>query len=451
MILRNTLALILGLALLSACTERAPEGVALVGATVIDGTGRPPLRDAVVVVRGNRIASIAPRAGFEPPRRMTVVDVSGRWIIPGLIDAHAHVERWALPRYVAFGVTSLRSVHGRMDSALALRDEVNLGGTAAPRIWSAGAMIDGVPPTWPDALEAADERGGRRAIDTLVAAGADFAKLYTRIDSRRMRAILDEARTFGLPVSAHLGLTDALTATSLGLSAIEHMSGVPEAAASDPERYYAAHRQNFFSGWTAFERGWADVDSASLHRVARVLAERGTILVPTMVLHDTYSRLDDPAIYTDDALSAVPRPEIERWNTSEMIQRAGWTTEDFADFRKSRPNQELFLRLFRSEGGVIAAGTDASNQQLVPGASEHRELELLVQAGLPPEAALAAATRNAAALLGVDSIGTLGAGRVADLLVLSANPLRDIRNTRAIEYVMLRGTLYPADSLRAGW
>ena len=449
--LRNALALIIGLVLLTACAERTPEGVALVGATVIDGSGRPPLQDAVVLVRGNRIASIGPRGGFELPRRVIEIDVSGRWIIPGLIDAHAHVERWALSRYVAFGVTSLRSVHGRMDSALALRDEVNLGGTVAPRIWSAGAMIDGVPPTWPDALEAADERGGRRAIDTLVAAGADFAKLYTRIDASRMRAILDEARTFGLPVSAHLGLTDALTATSLGLGAIEHMSGVPEAAARDPERYYAAHRRNFFSGWTAFERGWVDVDSAALHRVARVLAERGTILVPTMVLHDTYSRLDDPTIYTDDALSAVPRPEIERWNTAELIQRAGWTAKDFQDFRKSRPNQELFLRLFRAEGGVIAAGTDASNQQLVPGASEHREMELLVQAGLPPEAALAAATRNAAAVLGVDSIGILAAGRAADLVVLSADPLRDIRNTRSIEYVMLRGTLYRADSLRVGW
>lgn len=451
MMQRIALALILGLTLLAGCADRAPEGVALVGATVIDGAGSRPLEDAVVLVRGGRIESITSRANFELPRRITEVDVSGRWIIPGLIDAHAHVERWALRRYVAFGVTSLRSVHGRLDSALALRDEINLGGSVAPRIWSAGAMIDGVPPTWPNALEASDQRSGRRAIDTLVAAGADFAKLYTRIDATLMRAILDEARTFGLPVSAHLGLTDALTATSLGLGAIEHMSGVPEAAARDPERYYAAHRRNFFTGWTAFEKGWAEADSAALHRVARQLAERSTILVPTMVLHDTYSRLDDPTIYTDDALSAVPRPEIERWNTAEMIQRAGWTAKDFQDFRNSRPNQELFLRLFRAEGGVIAAGTDASNQQLVPGASEHREMELLVQAGLPPEAALAAATRNAAQLLGVDSIGTLAIGHVADLLVLSADPLRDIRNTRSIEYVMLRGTLYRADSLRSGW
>lgn len=448
---RTSLALILGLTLLAACADRAPEGVALVGATVIDGSGGKPFENAVVLVRGGQIESITSRANFELPRRVTEVDVSGRWIIPGLIDAHAHIERWALPRYVAFGVTTVRSVHGRLDSALALRDAINLGGTLAPRVWSAGAMIDGVPPTWPDALEADDQRSGRRAIDTLVAAGADFAKLYTRIDATRMRAILDEARTFGLPVSAHLGLTDALTATSLGLGAIEHMSGVPEAASRDPEKYYAAHRRSFFSGWTAFERGWAEVDSASLHRVARLLAERNTILVPTMVLHDTYSRLDDPTIYTDDALGAVPRAEIERWNTAEMIQRAGWTAKDFQDFRASRPNQELFLRLFRAEGGVIAAGTDASNQQLVPGASEHREMELLVQAGLPPEAALAAATRNAAQLLGVDSIGTLSRGHVADLLVLSADPLRDIRNTRSIEYVMLRGTLYRADSLRAGW
>jgi imidazolonepropionase-like amidohydrolase len=131
-----------------------------------------------------------------------------------------------------------------------------------------------------------------------------------------------------------------------------------------------------------------------------------------------------------------------------MIQRAGWTRADFDAFRRSRPAQDLFLRLFFGAKGIIATGTDASYPQIVPGESEHRELDLLVRAGIPPEDALLAATRNAALLIGADSIGTLAPGRVADLLVLSRSPYENIGNTRAIEYVMSRGTLMPADSLR---
>jgi imidazolonepropionase-like amidohydrolase len=445
----RSLLLVLLLALVSAgCRDRGPAGLALVGATVIDGSGRAPLRNAVIVVRGSHIDTIIPASAFEPSRRMTVVDVHGKWIIPGLIDAHAHVSRWALRRYLAWGVTSVRDVHGIMDSILPLRDEVNLHSIAGPRIYTAGAMIDGVPPTWPNAFAVQNERAARGAVDSLVQVGADLAKVYTRIDPELLRAISDEARTFQLRIAAHLGLTDAVTAANLGVTSIEHMSGVPEAASGDPERLYAAHRRGFFPGWTAFERAWAGLDSASMLRVAQALVAKRVILVPTLVLHETYANLDQPSTYTDSALSAVPRAQIERWNTADMIQRAGWTRADFDAFRRSRPAQDLFLRLFFGAKGIIVTGTDAANQQLVPGESEHRELDLLVRAGIPPEDALLAATRNAALLIGADSIGTLAPGRVADLLVLSRSPYENIGNTRAIEYVMSRGNLMPADSLR---
>jgi imidazolonepropionase-like amidohydrolase len=134
-----------------------------------------------------------------------------------------------------------------------------------------------------------------------------------------------------------------------------------------------------------------------------------------------------------------------------MVARAGWTAEDLADFRRSRPNQDLFVRLFHGAGGRIATGTDASNQLLIPGYSEHQELALLVRAGLSPRDALVAATRNGALLLGVDSIGLIAPGKVADLVVLRADPLKDIGNTLAIDKVMSRGRLMSADSIRAAW
>jgi len=394
---------------------------------------------------------VTARTGFQLPERTTEVDLSGRWIIPGLIDSHAHVVPWALPRYLAWGVTTVRDVHGTFDSILALRRQVNLGSVTGPRIYSAGAMIDGLPSTYPDAIGANRASDARKGVDRLVNASVDYIKIYTRVDPPLLNAILDEARTFNMPVTAHLGLTDAVTAARAGVTSVEHLTGVPEAALPDPSSLYAAHYRSFFSGWTAFERSWAGLDSAVLGRVASELAARRIILIPTLVLHDTFSRLDDPAVLQDTMLKAVPPIEQQAWNVPDLIARAAWTDSDYPAFRNARPKQDLFLRLFAAAGGRIAAGTDASNQLLIPGYTLHREMQLLVGAGFSAQEALLAATRTGAVLLGVDSLGLIAPGKVADLVVLSRDPGAEIGNTLAIDKVMLRGRLLSADSIQAAW
>jgi imidazolonepropionase-like amidohydrolase len=448
----------LGLSVLLACASGEPDGVALLGATLIDGTGGPPLEESAIVVRRGRIESVGPRRGFQLPQRTRELDLTGRWIMPGLIDGHVHlvdpqhgVLRWSMSRYLAWGVTAVRDMHGPLRSALRLQREMARGWRPGPRVYSAGAMIDGVPATYPDAITAPSQKDGRRGVDLLVNSGADLVKVYTRIDRQRLASVLDEARTFNLRVAGHLGLTDAETAARRGLGSLEHMSGIPEAAAADPSALFAAHRRSFFAGWTGFERAWAGLDSAALDRVAAVLADRNVIVVPTLVLHETFSRLDDPAVLGDTMLKVIPIEEQRRWNVPDMIARAGWTGRDFAAFRRARPAQNRFLRIFRRKGGRIAAGTDAANQMLIPGYALHREMELLVGAGLAPAEAIASATRNGALLLGVDSLGLLAEGKVADLVVLRRDPLADIRNTLAIEHVMSRGTLFAPDSIRARW
>ncbi len=448
---RATSLALAALVALGGCRDRGPEGLALVGATVIDGSGGTPLADAVVLVRGTHIEAIAPREGFKIPGHTRKVDVAGRWIIPGLIDAHAHVARWSLPRYLAWGVTTVRDAHGQLDTILGLREEAILNAVASPRIFTAGAMIDGVPTTYPDALPAADPVAARKAVDKLAVAGVDYLKVYTRITPALLRAVVDEARTFNLRVTAHLGLTDAVTAATIGVHSIEHLSGVPESAVADPAPFYAAHARSFFAGWTMFEQSWATLDSAALSRVAGELAGRHIVLIPTLVLHETFAHLDDSTLYRAPELRAVPDSERARWNVPDMIRRAGWGPADFAAFRASRPAQDRFIREFRAAGGIVAAGTDAANQMLIPGFSEHQELSLLVDAGLTPTAALLAATRDAAHLLGADSLGRIGPGRAADLVVLTADPLANIRNTRAVEWVMVRGNLMRADSIRKSW
>lgn len=433
-----------------ACGEKPPTGVALVGGTVVPGGGGAPQTDAVVVVRGGRIEAVMPRAGFSLPERTTQVDVSGKWVIPGLIDAHGHVAPWALTRYLAWGVTTVRDVHGTQDTILSLRRRAAAGELVSPRIYAAGAMIDGRPTTYADAIGVDDASDARKAVDRLSVAGADFIKIYTRLDAPLLRAIVDEAATFNLKVTGHLGLTDAVTAAEAGIGAIEHLSGIPEAG-GDASALYSAHYRGFWPGWTAFERAWVGLDSASLTRVAGQVAGQQVVLIPTLVLHETFSRLDDTAVTAPPELVAVPKAEQERWNVRGMIERAGWTAADFAAFRQARPYQNRFVRAFKKAGGLIAAGTDASNQLLIPGFSEHRELELLVAAGFTPAEALEAATTAGATLLGADSLGTIAAGKAADLVILGADPLADIRNTRKVEQVMVRGRLMSADSIRGSW
>jgi imidazolonepropionase-like amidohydrolase len=442
--------LVLFAALGSGCGPKEKDRIALVGANLVSGTGDPVLRDAVVVIREGKIETVAPREGFAIPKAARQVEVSGSWIIPGLIDGHGHVERWALSRYIAAGVTTVRDVHGQQDSILALREEVGLGGMVAPRVYTAGAMIDGQPATYEDASEVRTAEQARRAVDARAVAGVDYIKVYTHITPELLRPLLDEAGTFNLKVSAHLGLTDALTAGRLGVAAIEHLSGIPEALSATPERFYAEHRASFFRGWTYFEKSWSALDSAALTRLAVTLAEGRVVMVPTLALHQIYSRLDDPATYTQADLKTIPDSIIRRWNVPDMVARAGWKPADYPLFRAARAKQDLFLRAFRAAGGRIIAGTDAGNQLLVPGLSLHTELELLVDAGLTPSDALQTATRNPAQLLGADSLGVVAPGKVADLVILGANPLSDIRNTRQVQWVMVRGQLYSADSVRAG-
>ena len=203
--------------------------MALVGATVFDGSSPQPQVDQVIIVRNDKIEAIGTRAEVDVPRRMRTVDLTGKFIVPGLIDGHVHLQRWTLPRFLAAGVTSVRDVHGPFDSILALREQANLGSLTSPRIFSAGAMIDAAPATYSDAFVVGGANDARKAVDKLAVTGVDYVKTYTRITPDLMRAIVDEAQTFGLRVTAHLGLTDAVTAGDMGVRAIEHMSGVPEA------------------------------------------------------------------------------------------------------------------------------------------------------------------------------------------------------------------------------
>lgn len=432
--------LLVAAVLAAGCGQRSPGEdtsiTALVGATVIDVVGGREIPDATVLVRDGRILAVGESAVLPVPDGAMIERLDGRWVIPGLIDAHTHLQAWGLALSLDWGVTSVRDLHAGAAHAVALRTAADEA--PAARLFAAMVMLDGVPSTYSDAVALRSPDDAEPAVDSVFHLGASWIKGYTRISPELLDAVMVAARARRLPVAVHLGLTDALTAARLGVTSIEHLSGIPEALDSSG-RLAAAHRQGFFAGWTAFEKGWITPDTAALARLAEQLAATGVFLVPTLGLHEIFARLDDSTVQGRAELASVPDSARQNWDVAGMITRAGWTPADFADFRAARAGQDAMVRRFAAAGGRLATGSDASNQLLVPGAGVHLEMELLVSAGLSPLEALRAATMHGADLLRADSLGRLRPNAVADLVVLGADPLRAIVNTRRIERVMLGG------------
>jgi imidazolonepropionase-like amidohydrolase len=439
MLRRLPLLTLLLVSMLVACSGPGSGKTAWTGATVLTGTGAA-VANAVIIVADGRIEALGPADQVRVPRGTTVRDVGGRWIIPGLIDSHVHAERWTLPGFLAYGVTSVRDAGGIQDSVIFLRDDIAVGAAQGPRLYVSGAMVDAPPAAWAGATVVRTPSDARRAVGNRVLIGATQIKVYTKLDARLLAPLMDEAKALEMPVAAHLGRVDAVTAARMGVRSLEHIGGVVEAALGPRSGLFEAHA-DFFRGWNASERAWSRVDSAPLQRIADQLVAAGVAIVPTLALHDAWAHLGDEAYARAVDVSKMPAGAVNAWNVPDLVRRAGITAGDFAAFQRSRPNQDRFVRLFHRARGLVAAGSDSPNQLLPPGASLHRELALLVGAGLTPEQALFAATRDAARLLDADSIGVLRPGAVADFVVLRADPRRDIAHVARIEEVVAAGSL----------
>jgi imidazolonepropionase-like amidohydrolase len=437
------------LLVIAGCGKSGDSVIVLEGATLIDGAGGEPKQDALIIIRNGHIEAVASVNQIPVPRNAERIDLVGKTIIPGLIDAHAHVEPWAAGRYVVWGVTTVRDLHGGTDSVVALKHAMNLGSVTGPRMFVAGAMIDGAPPTYPNATGVATGEQARRAVDQRAIGGVDYLKIYTKITPALLQPLMDEAEKLRLPVAAHLGKTDALTAARAGVVSIEHLAGVVQAATGSPT--YAGAHNSFLPGWTTEEKGWARLDSSAVARTARALAQTRVTIVPTLVLHDMLARLDNPILLSRPGMEDVPDDAQSVRSVPSLLRRTGWRSTDFDAFRRSRRRQDQFVREYRRAGGAIAAGSDAANQLLIPGYSLHEEMSLLVTAGLSPLEAITAATRWGAQLLKADSLGMVATGKVADLVVLNGNPASNIGATRNIAIVILRGRVIRPDSLRATW
>jgi imidazolonepropionase-like amidohydrolase len=433
-------------AILIACSTAEDRQTAYVGATVIDGTGRV-VDDAVLLEQSGHVVAVGPRDSVVVPEHAEVVTLDGRWITPGLIDGHAHAGESTVGRYLSYGVTSIRHVGGNLDRLTSLQRRIAADSLPGPRLYIAGETLTGAPAVWPGQVVLLSPADADSAVSRLAAGGVSQIKLYTHTTRDVMQAVVAAANRHNIPVTAHLGYVDAVTAARLGVNALEHLSGVVEATVADPAPFYRAH-EKFPDGWMTFLRGWATLDSAKLERTAVTLAQTGVTLVPTLVQSETYVRVRDSTYEASLDLSSITAAERDAWNLPDLVMRYGITRDDMVPLAQARRWQELFLRRFVTNGGKVVAGSDSPNQLLAPGASLIEELALLVRAGFTPAEALHSATSGAAQLLRADSLGVLRAGAVADFVVLEANPLDDIRNVSRIESIVARGRRHEPMVLR---
>ena len=420
------------------CGRPAPEParvpgelvVAFVGVTVLALDSDAAVPDQTVVVRGERIERVGPRAAVELAPGARVIDGRGRYLMPGLMDLHAHLARTEdLALLVAAGVTTVRNMWGA-PIHLEWRDRVARGELPGPTIFTAGPIVDGDPPAHPGSLIVRSEADADRAIALHRRLGYDFVKVYSRLAAPVFDRLAEGARRAGLPVAGHVPWSVPLPhAVDAGMRSIEHLSGVVAAlqAADSP----VAGRGDGPSR----DRQIDHVDEALIAGLVQQLAAHHTFMVPTRVVMESGASAAEVQVL-------LARPE-QRWvpPSARALSRPG--PDDAEELDRHRRRLALYDRVLRAlaaAGVPIAAGTDPGNPLVIPGVSLHHELELLVGAGLSPLAALQAATRRGAELLGHPAeLGGIAAGMRADLVLLDANPLIDIHNTQRIAGVMARG------------
>ena len=351
-----------------------------------------------------------------------VVEGAGKWIIPGLWDMHVHAV-WDTSVYpdmfadfVAYGVVGIRDMGGTPEALAAAREFLADDNNVGPELVAAGQVIDGAPALQPMiAISATNHEEGVRAVARLDALGADFIKVYTMLPSEAAAGVFDEARVRGMKVTGHLpaevDLSDALR---LGMTSIEHM---------------------------AVEiGGLCDVtDRQSCKKAFDEIRAAGAYVTPTLLIRQRPGAMPEPETLRRSRIAEMPPPLAADWQATLDRNRqekpASYLHDKVLQFERER----LLTTIAIESGAAILAGTDTGDFLVPPGSSIHEELELLVQAGMDEKGALLAATARAADFLGFDDRGRIRRGAIADLVILDANPLEDIRNTRRIAAVVIKG------------
>jgi imidazolonepropionase-like amidohydrolase len=390
------------------------------GGLLIDGTGKAPIPSSVIVIQGGKIKAVGALGQVEIPPRAKIIEANNQVVLPGLIDMHVHYKDWEAPLFISHGVTTVRDVGSNLNYILQARKRSLEPGGKKPRIYTCGPMLDGSPPFFGMEVSApaGNPQEAKIAATELINAGVDCLKTQQKITLPLLEAIMEVAKKEKVLVTAHLGDSrlgniKASVAIASGVKGLEHMSGID----------------------------FLNASQADLEEISEMIVSHSVFVDATLVLDDTLSRLLDPELQKNPLLKQVPPREFLWWERYYGL-KSWWTERHSNRYRAILKKKKEFIRMLIKKGAVITAGTDTPIPYVYPGVSLHQELELLVSAGMTPMQAILAATKNAAELLGhSDQLGTLEAGKIADLQILSANPLENISNVKSVEMVLRDGEI----------
>lgn len=394
----------------------AASTVAIVGATLIDGRGGPAIPDSVVIVRGNRITAAGERNAVLVPRGAEVVEATGLTLLPGLIDSHFHIDGDdPLPAlYLSHGVTSLRDP-GQWIEAY---DAARKAPVPVPRLFLCGPHLDSPPPAYPaDSFIVRDADETRLAVNRFVDDGASAIKVYYRLPLALIKVAIDTAHARGVPVMGHLEIVDARDAINAGIDGIEHATsfGTALLPLRDAEKYRQAvladnnaRREGRYQVWNSI-----DLNTPQARALFKLIVDRGVFVSPTLAVFERQTGDKDTTAVHVHAFKQM----------------------------------EAFVGLVKKAGAKVVVGSHSDVPHAERGWAYQRELELLVASGLTPMEAIVAGTSENARYFRIDDrLGSVEAGKLADLILIQGDPLKDISNMRRIQRVMLNGIWQKAEA-----
>jgi imidazolonepropionase-like amidohydrolase len=414
---------------------------------VIDVVTGEVHRDVNVVVEGERVTQVGPARGVTIPKGARVVDGTGKFLIPGLWDMHVHTffgeqapagRDTTLPLFVVNGITGVRDMGSDLDAVLQARSDIAAGKLLGPRMIVAGPMLDGPKTQFPASIAITTPEDGRRAVDMLVERGVDFIKIQSYVPRDAYFAIVDECKKKNIIFVGHV--PDAIRgseASNAGQKSFEHLIGIFEGSSTAEDELligpkgpgefldtYEAQREAALIALLAKNQTW---------QCPTLFWERGQWLVDAVDVSQDPEALYVPILWRDVLWPRFTKSIIKELDTDPLPVREKFVEHELEIVRK-----------LQAAGVPLLAGTDTpAGVDVIPGVSLHQELQRFVDAGLTPLQALQSATINPARFFGITAdFGTVEKGKIADLVLLDANPLKDIHNTRKIAGVVLAGKYF---------
>ncbi|HVG17305.1 MAG TPA: amidohydrolase family protein [Chitinophagaceae bacterium] len=394
--------------------------IALTNVTLVDVLNGSLHPNKTVIVGGDRIIEIGTALNTRIEEGTSVIDAQGKYLIPGLWDMHVHLEmatKESLPFFIAYGVTGVRDMGAKsFDSIRQWRNEIKQGTQTGPHIIAPGPMIDG--PFFVDVLRVTvnTPSEARKAVDSLVALGVDFIKVHQQISKDAYLALADQAAKHKIPFVGHKPASLPLQAViKAGQSSIEHTLFTP------------------------------DLNDTTIS----LLKDAGVFFTPNLLIIDKIARYNDSSLRNDKRLGQVSPILKQHWK--KQTEAWGDNVSKTVEYMQSgMPGMQQQTASLQRAGVPLLAGTDLGVPYVYPGSSLHEELELLVSSGLSPLQALQTATINPARFFKKEhEMGSIQKGKRADLVLLNANPLENISNTKDINLVFFKGKVMDRKSLDA--